>query len=788
VPSLEARAARKSGDRCGGAKFDLTTKQQVSAALILFSTLAVAWAAPPAPLTTLRAVAALTNDQVTQKPAVTFEATVIYYFAHGSDLNVQDGNVAIYVKPARELNLQPGDRVLVQGALSPSFLPFVDNAEVTVLGHGALPKPIPATFDDLVHTRLNCRYVTVRGEVRAADVVKHSTAPNGRLQLLTNGGYIDVHVDTDDSAALSKLLDAEVEVTGSAGRLFDGKMQQAGVKIKASSLDDIKVLKRADASPWSLPVTQLGNVIGAFHVIDRSQRVRVHGTITYYLPGAAAVLQDGTHSLWISTQSAEPLQIGDSADAIGFPDTSDLRLSLAHAEIQDEHIAAPIVPERASWAQLASWTKNTPTGHQYDLVSIEGQLVSEVREAAQDEYVLNSGGRLLTAVYRHPQSPMLEVPLGSTIRVTGICMVLGSSPVNGEAPFDILLRSFADVEVISQPPWLTVYHVAELSGLLLLVALLLGARGWFLERNTRREIVSLAYVEQRRSKILEDINHSKPLAEILERITELVSVRLNGAPCWCQIADGATLGNRPQRLDAASLRTAEQLIESRSGAPLGCIFAAFNAQAKSRHAEKEALAMGAGLATLAIETYRLYSDLVHRSEFDLLTDLQNRFALEKALDAMIAAARQSAGIFGLIYIDLNEFKQVNDNHGHLVGDLYLQEAAQRMKRQLRPCDTMARFGGDEFTALIPEVRNRTEIEEIAARLEACFVEPFHGDGYTLHGSASIGFALYPEDANTADGLLKAADAAMYVEKYTRPGRSSRSAPEHGHEFTPKGRG
>ena len=74
--------------------------------------------------------------------------------------------------------------------------------------------------------------------------------------------------------------------------------------------------------------------------------------------------------------------------------------------------------------------------------------------------------------------------------------------------------------------------------------------------------------------------------------------------------------------------------------------------------------------------------------------------MEKTLDAMIQTARESAGVFGLIYIDLNEFKQVNDLHGHLVGDMYLQEVSQRMKRQLRPGDVLARLGGDEFSILL----------------------------------------------------------------------------------------
>jgi len=303
--------------------------------------------------------------------------------------------------------------------------------------------------------------------------------------------------------------------------------------------------------------------------------------------------------------------------------------------------------------------------------------------------------------------------------------------------------------------------------LLLIVVLAVGMRGWYLENKIRRQIGSLAYVEQRRGRILEDINHSKPLAGILERITELVSVRLNGAPCWCQIANGAMLGNRPAQPDSPSLRVVEHSIAARSGPPLGSIFASFDARINTSASENEALAMASELATLAIETARLYTDLVHRSEFDLLTDVQNRFAMEKSLRAQIHSARQSASVFGLIYIDLNEFKQVNDVYGHQAGDSYLQELTQRMKAQLRPGDVLARLGGDEFAVLVSQVRNRSEVEEIAVRLECCFDEPFQGDGYRLNGSASIGIALYPDDANSADSLLRAADAAMYAVKGSR---------------------
>jgi diguanylate cyclase (GGDEF)-like protein len=127
----------------------------------------------------------------------------------------------------------------------------------------------------------------------------------------------------------------------------------------------------------------------------------------------------------------------------------------------------------------------------------------------------------------------------------------------------------------------------------------------------------------------------------------------------------------------------------------------------------------------------------------------------------------STGVFGFIFIDLDRFKQINDQHGHQAGDVYLQAVAQRMKRQLRPGDMLARLGGDEFAVVARGVHNRTELEEIALRIERCFDEPFVADGRQIYGSASLGIALYPEDANNRDSLLSTADAAMYAAKQSR---------------------
>ena len=747
-------------------------KRSISALAIILGFTSVAWAAGPAALTTLHAIHALSKADAQKGLPVAFEATVTYYTRTGIDLFVQDGGEAIYVETRPFQDLTLGDRVLVQGKTRDSFHPDVLSSSVTRVHSGTPPVPVPASFEQLIRAEMDCMWVSVHATVRSADVGNFGDLHGIYLKLLLDGGYIDATVASSETLVPRNLLDSEVEITGVVSGIFDSKMQLTGILLEVPTLEDVKILKRAETSPDSLPITPMDEVLWAYHVQDQTRRVRVRGTITYYQPGWGAVLQDGTKSLWISTHRSDPLRIGDLAEATGFPDARSSFLALTDGEIQDSHIFAPVQPQPSTWSQLATWNTGNPDGHQNDLVSIEGQVAAAVREASQDELVLLTNGKLVTAIYRHPPdygpAPRVkQIPLGAKVRITGICMVVQADTVNPsveEVPFNILLRSFDDVSVIAEPSLLNVRNLAIAAGVLLFLVLAGGVRGWTLERRFRRQTAEVAYIERRRSRILEDINGSRPLAAIIEQITELVSFKLKGAPCWCRIADGAELGNCPSKLTA--FRIAQEDIPARTGPALGAIFVALDPLTKPQAIESEALHLATALAALAIETRRLYTDLRRRSEFDMLTDTHNRFSLEKQLDVLIAEARRTAGIFGFIYIDLDEFKQINDVFGHHIGDRCLQEVAFRMKRQLRPHDMLSRQGGDEFAALVTQVRNRADVEEIATRLERCLDEPIVIEGYTVHGSASVGISLYPEDGETKDALLNTADAAMYRVKHT----------------------
>jgi len=158
------------------------------------------------------------------------------------------------------------------------------------------------------------------------------------------------------------------------------------------------------------------------------------------------------------------------------------------------------------------------------------------------------------------------------------------------------------------------------------------------------------------------------------------------------------------------------------------------------------------------------SILHHRAHHDSLTNLPNRLLLQDRLGQAIKLAKRNNKTFGLLFIDLDNFKQINDAMGHDIGDQVLQEMASRLKNSIRDSDTLARLGGDEFTIIVEEVESERDVSQLAQKIIELTKKPVHIQGQELYLSSSIGISLYPKDASSAEELLKYADAAMYRAK------------------------
>ena len=162
----------------------------------------------------------------------------------------------------------------------------------------------------------------------------------------------------------------------------------------------------------------------------------------------------------------------------------------------------------------------------------------------------------------------------------------------------------------------------------------------------------------------------------------------------------------------------------------------------------------------------------HQSHHDELTGLCNRKLLTRRSEEALTHAAATGTRAGFLLLDLDRssgLKEVNDTLGHAVGDRLLQIVAKRLKQSVRPGDVVARLGGDEFAVLLPSVREVTAAREVASRLRAALSEPVRLETMTFDIQASVGIAIYPDDASGFDQLMQRADVAMYLAKERRSG-------------------
>lgn len=157
-------------------------------------------------------------------------------------------------------------------------------------------------------------------------------------------------------------------------------------------------------------------------------------------------------------------------------------------------------------------------------------------------------------------------------------------------------------------------------------------------------------------------------------------------------------------------------------------------------------------------------NLEYISNHDRLTNLPNRRLFTDILEHAINVASRNKTKLAIIFLDLDDFKEVNDSLGHDIGDELLREVAKRLGSNLRSVDTFARIGGDEFYILIENMKQISEVENIVQKVLNDFVNPFLCDDHTIHTSASIGISIYPDNGEDSVSLVKNADLAMYQSK------------------------
>jgi len=737
----------------------------------------------PRTATTVAQIRAFTPSEIASGVPVELHSIVTYYEPAEGQIFVQDATGGIFVvAPPSPPNLQPGDAVVVRGRTIPSFWANIQAATIQFVGKASFPAPLVLNWQSLLERENDSRYVTMTGTVRSATLQSVASGAAGApkayllMDVQTDGGSVRVHMEEAQGIDPIRLLDSKVKLTGVVGGIFDGKFQEIGVELWVSSGSHMQVLQPGSGKIQNLPLTDISRIMAHSYVMDESQRVHIRGTITLYEPGVQMVVETPQRqAVLVNTFAQSPLRIGQVVDVVGFPDVGQYSEAIGQATVLPDALLQLIRPVAVTWGRASRGD------YPYELVSMEGTVAAEVHEPHEDTLVVQSGPHVFSAILARPvwyqtnsESSLPRYPVGSRVRVTGVCFVHAGGPWSTPQWFDLEIRNPKDVTVLANPSWWTVRHLLRLSAILVGLVVVVVLWAVVLQRKVRQQTEQIrltmesesarerriAQLETERGRVLEAINSMTSLDEVLGMILGLIRKQLQSEACWCELANGTRVGDPAPENESVLLVRRD--IYSGAGERLGALVLA-GADAYHSHAG-EVLEMGASLTALAIDTRRLYETLVHRSQYDQLTNAANRFLLESRLEETLALASRTRARFALVYIDLDQFKRVNDLYGHRVGDLFLQQVAHRLSERLRSLDTLSRVGGDEFVALIPMVQGRAQVEEIAQRLMRAFDTPFEIEAHSVRGTASIGIAIFPEDGQTKDELQRVADSAMYARK------------------------
>ncbi len=735
---------------------------------LLWGPVTVRAAGAPTALTSARQVHELGGDEAIKALPVHLVAIVTYYQPGEQNLFVADASGGVFVLSEQLTEMHAGDLIDIWGVTRKSLKTVVLVTQpIKVIGHNRSLRARHIDYRSFLAGVVDCQVVTIRGIVRSASLERHGPDVVAQLQLLMPGGIVQSYVQNFGGMDLGALIDSDVELTGVAGAAFNAVGEVMRPRLLANNAHDLRILSRPIVKPWNASLTDIKELEQSRYVENSSRRVRVQGAVTAYDPGYSMVIQNGSDSLFVMTRQTDPAPLGAIVDVIGFPDDHAYSAVLENAEFRLTGRKELVIPKAISYAEAISG------GHSDRLVMLQGTVSSELHGELSDAMVIIVDQHAVELVLRHEgRHPLPDLRPGTVVTVKGICRVTPSIEWKNPLLFRLDLREGDDLAIVNRPSW---WNVRRLFMLVAVLAALVSITLFWvtlLRRKVHKQTEQLRqsmFIEQERSRLLEQINSDLDLGSLLGDICHSMDALVPRANCSIlPRAKDHTSSEHMANARAESPTTSVywKNLLNQHGELVGSFRANLPEDLLSREAAHRILTSGADLATLAINQRKIFADLNHTSTHDQLTGLPNRRLCDLTLDHALTQAKSAGGKVGVAYIDIDRFKQVNDRFGHKVGDLYLQALADRFQSARSGEDMLARVGGDEFILIVADLRSLEAAEEYKRQLDLCFSYPFRCEHAEFIGSASVGFSVFPNDGGTPEELKRFADAQMYKAKRT----------------------
>lgn len=440
------------------------------------------------PLGTAAAVRALSPERAQQALAVKLRGVIT---CTGSLIFFQDATAGIFIDApvSTKGRYQVGQYGELDGYTAPGlFAPQIVPRNFTVLGATALPEARPSKYDELSTGKLDSQRVEVEGIVRSvmpderADLRRTVT-----LKMASDDGVFPVYVSDLPPDKLRAVVDASVKARGVVGGVFNERRQMIGIKLYVGRAEDLIIEETGPGEPFSVRTTPVESLLRFEPEGASRHRVKVRGTVTFYQPGGAMYVEDGTGGVAVRTRQAEPLAIGDRVEVLGFPEMGPWTPFLNDAVFRRSGPAAqPLVPISVTADQELS-----AGAHDSRLVSVEAELVDVVRDAGHLLLVAKAKNVLFDAEMPQagdlPPAAMADLASGSRARLTGISVVRLGQDRDHPTEFRLMLRNLDDIAILQKPPWWTLGRLVWILAVLAAITALAVAWGVILRRRVRAQ-------------------------------------------------------------------------------------------------------------------------------------------------------------------------------------------------------------------------------------------------------------------------------------------------------------